>query len=213
MTAPERGVRRILTGRAGGAASLAAVALAGAAYGACMGSYAGRGTQVIYSAIKVPILLALTAGLALPSFFVLNTLLGLRNDWPRALRAVLLAQGVVAVALGGVAPLVLVWYSGGGPYKVATLFNGGAFLLASLAAQWRLRRDYRPLVARDRRHRATLACWLTVYVFVGIQLAWVLRPFIGDPGRQPTFFREGAWGNAYVVVAEVIIGALGGSRR
>lgn len=199
---------RLARGRPRAGLAVAAVLVGGAAYGACMGSYAGRPVQVIYSATKVPILIGLTAALALPGFFVLNTLLGLRADWPRALRAVARSQAAVAVSLGSLAPLVLVWYSAGVRYHAATLFSGGAFLLASLAAQWRLRRAYRPLIARDRRHRLMLAAWLGVYVFVGIQLAWVLRPFVGDPAAPPAFFREGEWGNAYVALAGVVRGAV-----
>jgi len=43
-------------------------------------------------------------------------------------------------------------------------------------------------------------------VFVAIQLAWVLRPFIGDPSRPTTFFRETAWGNAYVKIFVALFG-------
>jgi hypothetical protein len=39
-------------------------------------------------------------------------------------------------------------------------------------------------------------------------MAWVLRPFVGDPNQPTHFFREGAWGNAYVEVARMIVGVL-----
>ncbi len=213
MTKLDRALRRVLGGRAGWRVTAAAVAAGGAGYGAVMGSFGGvtgeRLLQVMYSAVKVPLLLAVTTGLVLPSFFVLNTLAGLRSDLPAAVGAVLRAQGVVALALVSLAPLVGVWYVSGASYPAATAFNGGMFCAASLAGQWRLGRRYRPLVARDRRHRLTLAAWLAVYVFVGIQMGYVLRPFVGDPERRPTFFRPGAWGNAYVVVAETLAGAVG----
>jgi hypothetical protein len=51
--------------------------------------------------------------------------------------------------------------------------------------------------------------WLVIYAFVGIQMGWVLRPFVGVPGRPVTFFREGAWGNAYEEVARTALRALG----
>ena len=35
-------------------------------------------------------------------------------------------------------------------------------------------------------------------------MGWVLRPFIGDPSLPVAFFRQGAWGNAHVVVAGLI---------
>ena len=50
--------------------------------------------------------------------------------------------------------------------------------------------------------------WLLIYAFVGIQMAWVLRPFIGDPHSPTHFFREGAWGNAYVEIVHIIMRAL-----
>src|SRR5512139_4327888 len=65
----------------------------GALYGGVMGSYGGfagdRVWQVAISASKVPLLLLVTFGLALPSFFVLNTLFGLRDDFGTVLRALL----------------------------------------------------------------------------------------------------------------------------
>ena len=44
-----------------------------------------------------------------------------------------------------------------------------------------LRREYEPLIRKDREHRWMLRTWIFIYVFVGVQMAWVLRPFVGDP--------------------------------
>ena len=46
-----------------------------------MGFDGPRVWQVVYSAVKVPFLLFTTFLLSLPSFFVVNTLLGLRPDF------------------------------------------------------------------------------------------------------------------------------------
>src|SRR4051794_35937750 len=68
----------------------------GALYGFLMGTFSGvRGDhslQLIYSALKVPLLLLVTFGLSLPGFFVLNTLMGVRSDLQHALKALLAAQ-------------------------------------------------------------------------------------------------------------------------
>ena len=63
-----------------------------------------------------------------------------------------------------------------------------------------LRRHYRVLVLRNPRHRITRAAWLVLYVFVAIQLAWVLRPFIGQAEMEVSFLRSDALGNAYVEI-------------
>src|SRR5262249_37385766 len=80
--------------------------------------------------------------------------------------------------------------------------------IASLAAQRVLRRRYTRLIARNPRHRIMLWTWLGVYAFIGIQMGWILRPFIGQPGRPVTFFREDTWGNAYIKVFESLWEAL-----
>jgi di/tricarboxylate transporter len=54
-------------------------------------------------------------------------------------------------------------------------------------------------------HRWMLRVWLSAYVFVAIQLGWLLRPFIGDPELPVQFVRPDAWDNAYVIVAKLVL--------
>jgi len=42
----------------------------------------------------------------------------------------------------------------------------------------------------DPRVRTIFRIWVVVFGLVGAQMSWVLRPFIGDPGKDFTFFRE-----------------------
>jgi hypothetical protein len=42
----------------------------------------------------------------------------------------------------------------------------------------------------DPRVRTIFRIWVIVFGLVGAQMSWVLRPFIGDPGKDFTFFRE-----------------------
>lgn len=187
--------------------------LCGMAYGLVMGSYGGRWLQSFYSATKVPLLLGATVGLSLPSFFILNSLRGLRSDFGAAVRAVIASQAAVTVVLVSLAPVTAFWYVSAGGYHESILFNALIFGVASLAAQLPLRRAYRPLVERDPRHRAMVRVWLVLYAFVGIQMGWVLRPFIGDPENPVEFFRTGAWDNAYMVVARMAWDVLLGHSR
>jgi hypothetical protein len=146
-------------------------------YGAAMGLFRGMtgqsqwALQMLYSAIKAPLLLVGSFAVSLPTFFVLSTLFGLRHDFARAVRA---------------------------------LVDGALFAIASIAGQWILRAHFRPLIERNRRHRQLLIAWGVAYVFVAIQLAWLLRPFLGSSGMEVTFLREEAWDNAYVVVAWLV---------
>ncbi len=185
----------------------------GAVYGAAMGSYGGvvgeRLWQVFYSASKVPLLLLATFAVSLPSFLVINVLFGLRDDLGRVVRALAAAQAGVGIVLASLAPITVFWNVSFGDYPTAVLYNAVAFAVASFAGQWLLRGYYRPLVARRPRHRFLMRAWLGVYAFVGIQMAWVLRPFVGDPGSEVQFFREDSWGNAYTVVWGLLVNVLG----
>jgi hypothetical protein len=180
----------------------------GSVYGGTMGAYGGlvgdRLPQVLFSAVKVPLLLLATFALSVPSFFVLNTLFGLRADFGRVLRALIAGQATLTIVLAAFAPYTAFWYICFRDHRVAVLFNGVIFASASFAGQWHLRRRYRCLAARDRRHRILLRVWLVIYVFVGVQMGWVLRPFVGGPSLPPQFLREGAWSNAYVAVGRLI---------
>ncbi len=206
---------RLASVQGGGIAALASlIAVFGLLYGAAMGSFgAGLGPgalQILYSGIKVPLLLLATFALSLPSFFVVNSLLGLRQDFAEAVRALVATQAGLAVILAALAPFTLFWYVSFTQYSAAILFNALMFGIASVAAQWILRGYYQPLIRRNPLHRWMLRAWIFVYAFVGIQMGWVLRPFIGDPSSPVQFFREDSWGNAYVVVGRMLWRALFG---
>ncbi|HEX3450411.1 MAG TPA: hypothetical protein VHS97_19305 [Isosphaeraceae bacterium] len=194
-----------------------AIVVYGMFYGAVMGSYGGmsglRFWQAVYSAVKVPFLMISTFLLSLPSFFVLNTLLGLRDDFPRVVRALISTQAGLTVILSALAPFTAFWYISGSDYEPAILFNGMMFAVASFSAQWMLRREYAPLIRSNPRQRWMLRTWIIIYIFVGIQMGWVLRPFIGNPRAPVQFFREGSWSNAYEVVLQMIWDVLNGRSR
>ena len=183
----------------------------GVIYGVLMGTYTTSGHksrmwQSVYSAIKVPLLLLATFGLSLPSFFVLNSLAGLRADFGRVVRSLMAAQAALTVILSSLSPITIFSYLSGIAYQPAIFFNGLMFAIASIGAQMLLRRLYRPLIIQHPRHRIMLRLWLILYAFVGIQMGWVLRPFIGNPLLPTGFFREGAWTNAYEVILRMAWG-------
>lgn len=196
---------------------VAYAAVFGVAYGAAMGSYAGVVggrpwdellLQMTYSALKVPLLLGVTCLVSLPSFFILSSLVGLRDDFAASVRAIAATQAGVAIILASLAPLTITWYLSSSAYVPAILFNAAMFALASVAAQQLLRGHYRTLIARDPRHRAMMWTWLGLYAFVGIEMGWMLRPFIGDLGSEVEFVRREPLDNAYVIVARLIWSAV-----
>ena len=192
------------------------IMLLGPVYGIAMGSYAwvaGERTlleqipQMVYSGIKVPLLIAATVMISLPSFFVLNTLLGLRDDFRESLAAIISAQAGLIVILASLFPLTLFAYVSTShlekSYPLAILVNAGMFGLASISAQVLLRGYYSPFIAKSNRHLWMVRSWIFVYAFVGIQASYVLRPFIGNPHTPISFFRKESFQNAYIKVFQL----------
>jgi hypothetical protein len=183
------------------------IVAAGSLYGAFMGSYACHSLErlqmVLFSAVKVPLLIFATTGVCLPAFFVFNTVAGLRDAFGRAMRAIVAGQAATALALASLAPVVRFLYLSGIAYRPALIANSLLFTLATLAGQHVLACHYRRLIDEHPRHRLMIRLWLALYAFVGTQMGWMLRPFVGAPDVAVTFFRDEPFSNAYVAIAHL----------
>ena len=188
------------------------ITFCGLFYGAMMGTFGGvvgdRWLQVVYSALKVPLLLGVTFCISVPSFWMMSTLLGLRDDFEYSLRALCATQAGISLTLASLAPFTLLFYISTANYEGAILFNVSMFTVATLCGQKLLRAHYSALIKRDQRHKHVLAAWLLVFAVVAIQMAWLLRPFVGDPNAPVTFFRADALTNAYENLGRILVRAV-----
>jgi hypothetical protein len=72
---------------------------------------------------------------------------------------------------------------------------------AGIAANVRLLQLLRQLSGSRTIARRILLAWLAGNLFLGSQLSWILRPFIGSPGLPVEFLRGDALrGNFYEAV-------------
>ena len=184
------------------------VLVCGFFYGAVMATYTGlapgRYHQLIYVGLKVPLLILVTFALCLPSFFVVNAVFGLGDDFGDALHALMATQACVCVVLASLAPVTGLFYLSLTDYVQVVLLNTVMFTVACVGAQLVMRRYYDSLILLNPAHRRMLYFWFFLYAFVGIQMGWVLRPFIGDPDVPVEFFRSDAWGNAYIKIVRAV---------
>jgi len=204
VTSAAAAMRSVLHGEAATVRDCVALAVAGGAlHGLALGASSGEPMIALYSALKVPLLLLCSCAITLPNFYVLHAVLGLAPDFRAACRGLWAAQAAIAIALGALAPIVVFAFVSTGNGYLLTVADGFLFAIAAAVGQVVLRRHYAPLVRRDPRHRITLASWALLYVFFSIQLAWVLRPFLGTPGYPVEFLRPNALArSAYVVLIE-----------
>ena len=190
---------------------LIVICLFGGLFGAAVGSFGGiRPLQMIFSAVKFPILLLLSLGLTIPSFYVLNALLGTHDDFRASMRAIMATQTVMTIFLAALAPLTVVWYASGSSYTSARVFNISIFACCAWYGWVMMGRFYRPLVASNPMHSRLIKIWIFQFVFVAIQLSWVLRPLIGKTSRPTTFLRDEAWGNAYLEIGLLVLRSMSG---
>ena len=168
-------------------------------YGAAMGWWRDP-QQGLYTAIKFPLIILLTTlGNALLNA-MLAPLLGLNIPFRQSFLAIVASFAIASAILGSFSPLTafLVWNSppivdarwSGGTYSFIMLVHVGVIAFAAIAANLRLRNLLRELGGSPRVARRVLVAWLAGNLFLGSQLSWILRPFIGAPGLPLQFLRD-----------------------
>jgi hypothetical protein len=179
--------------------------------GFATGSYSvdgpARVVLMVYAAVKMPVLVLATTALCVPGFFVLHAALGVRRDFPLALRGVLSGQALFVAVLAGMSPMIPVWYSAAERKGIAVLGVAAMFAIAALVSLVGVRRALRGRLEARRAHVVLIVGWFVMYGFVGIQMGWMLRPFVGSAAKAPALLREDPFTNGYVVVYEMLTGA------
>jgi hypothetical protein len=185
-----------------------AVIIAGAGcYGAAMGCWRDP-QQALFTAIKFPLVILLTTlGNALING-MLAPLLGLNIPFRQSFTAILMSFTISASILGAFSPLVafLVWNAppmspqaiAGPSYSLVKLTHVAVIAFAGTTGNTRLFQLLTRLAGNRRVALRVLFAWLAGNLFLGSQLVWILRPFIGSPVLPVEFVRASALhGNFY----------------
>jgi hypothetical protein len=191
-------------------AQLTLAMTAGAAlYGGVLGSWQG-GTQAVYAALKLPLVLVLTSAATLLFNSLVARLLGLPLRFAQTAVLTFFALAVASLPLASLAPIAWLFTHSFPPpgtearlahnllYLLHTAFVGGCGL-AGTAALWRL---LVRLCPGAPRLRTVFAVWLLTFALVGGEVAWALRPFVGSVYEPAAFLRPDALdGNVYEFIA------------
>jgi len=172
--------------------------------------------QMIACVVKVPALFLLTFLVTFPSLYVFNTLFGSRQSLGHLARLVTAAAGVLLAVLAGLGPIVAFFSVTTINYPFAVLMNVAAFAFAGALGLLNLFKTLRylagkakvaavvedeggevqvPLVSSEptidmTKSRGVFLLWIVLVVLVGMQMSWVLRPFIGSPDMPFAWFRD-----------------------
>ena len=166
-------------------------------YGAAIGSWRNE-WQALFTGIKVPLVILLTTlGNGLLNA-MLAPLLGLNVPFRQTFVLVVLSFAVTSLVLAGLSPIAwfVVWNTPPLGTKTSLSSPEYALLQLTLASFTALAgivgnvKVY-PLLKKGTSTGAValrvLLAWLATNLFLGSQIAWVLRPFIWDPAGPVEF--------------------------
>jgi hypothetical protein len=184
------------------------------AYGATMGASSfviglDRGLeQMLSSGIKVPALYLLTVTVCFPALFIILVLMGSRLSFLQTLSLILLALTLNSILLAAFAPIVFFFIMTGASYDFVKLLHVGVMGFSgcwAMAALWHgLREMCEKSNLYPKQAIRIMQIWILVFGFVGTQMTWSLRPFVGSPERPFQLFRTDKEGNFYRAVAQSI---------
>ncbi|PYO67303.1 MAG: actin-binding WH2 domain-containing protein [Gemmatimonadetes bacterium] len=190
------------------------VALAGF-FGLVAGAYSGP-AQAVSAAVKLPFLFFATFAVCFPAFFVVQVLVGSRL---RLLQVAVLVFGALALAcvlLAAFVPITAFFLITGANYYFQHLLNITIAGIAGLFGMYALHEGLSLVCEKrevyPRKALTIMRAWAVLFAFVGIQLAWSLRPFLGD--RNQPFRVFGTYqGNFYAAVIYAVNKLIQGDDR
>ncbi len=175
-------------------------------YGLVMGSYNGP-LQAISSGVKLPALFVLSILICFPAFFMLQQVLGSKLGLAQMLSIMLAGFAMIALIMVSFAPIVIFFLITGDNYSFLQLLHVGIFGLASLFGMKMvmdaLRYSCEEKNVYPKIGVTVFRFWILILAFVGMQLAWNLRPFIGSRTMDFQLFRNRG-GNFYLHMGHVL---------
>ena len=171
-------------------------------YGLVAGAYSGW-AQSISAAIKVPVLLLATLVVCFPVFFVVQVLMGSRLRLEQVLVLVVSSLALMTILLAAFVPVTAFFLLTGANYYFQHLLQIVIAGIAGLFGMFALHDGLTVICEKrgvyPRRAVTMMRIWALLFAFVGIQMAWNLRPFLSD--RSEPFRVFGHYeGNFYAAV-------------
>ena len=171
-------------------------------YGAVMGSY----HSILQSAVagtKLIVLSLCTLIICFPSFFVIQQVLGSKMNFRQMLVIILSGFVLTSTIALSFSPIVIFFQITGGNYHflqllhVAIFFFSGFFGMKLMVDALKFACDKKSIYPQIGV--SVFRIWIIIMAFVGIQLAWNLRPFLSDKNEDFKLFRKYE-GNFYTAI-------------
>nr|NQU90426.1 hypothetical protein [Bacteroidota bacterium] len=171
-------------------------------YGMIMGSYYGL-LQSVVAGIKLVLLFMATLLICFPSFFIIQQVLGSKMN-VRQMVIIILSGFILSSTITlSFAPVVVFFMLTGNNYHFLQLLHVAIFIFSGIFGI-KLMVDALKYACDKKSIYPQLGVsvfriWIVILAFVGIQLAWNLRPFMGERTEEFQLFRKYE-GNFYTAV-------------
>lgn len=161
------------------------ILVAGATFGGVLGLGRG-GLQVLFAAIKLPLAMLLTAAVCAPCLTAFNYAFERPHDFRRDVLIVLSVLAIGSLVIAATIPLVLLGLAYHAGYHLQIVIAVGCCFIGGAVA---LRNLERGLGAHEQRGVVAVAL-ISVFMLVGGQMTWSLRPFVVRPKSSIVAFRS-----------------------
>jgi hypothetical protein len=171
-------------------------------YGIVMGSYHSF-LQSIVAGLKVTFLFLSAIIICFPSFFVIQQVLGSKMTLRKMLIIVLSGFVLTSSIALSFAPIVILFQVTGGNYHFLQLLHVAIFVFSGIFGMRLMvealkfaceKKDIYPRIGVT-----VFRIWIIILAFVGIQIAWNLRPFLCNKTEEFKLFRKYE-GNFYTAI-------------
>lgn len=155
-------------------------------------------SMILLSAVKIPVLFLGTLLIVLFPVYVLNAFVGARLEFRRMVSLLLSSVAVTSIFLASMASVAFFFALTSRDYHFIKLLHVLFFIYAGIAGLAFLARTVRSISSHERRATPQwlFIVWFLLYMFVGTQLAWIMRPYVGSPTEPFQIVRERS-GNFY----------------
>jgi hypothetical protein len=124
-----------------------------------------------------------------------------RLSFTQTLGLIMLALTLNAILLASCAPIVLFFVFSGASYNFIKLLHVAIFAFSSCWGMLALWQGLQAMCEHSdlypKRAVRIMQVWILVFGFVGTQMAWSLRPFVGQPNLPFQWLRADQAGNFY----------------
>ncbi|MFC1554693.1 hypothetical protein ACFL7D_08680 [candidate division KSB1 bacterium] len=162
-------------------------------YGIVMGSYHSP-LQAAVSGVKVAVLFSLTLLICFPAFFIIQFILGSKLKLRQMLSIILSGFLMTSTIMVSFMPISVFFLLIGSDYYFLQLLHIGIFVFSGIFGMKTVVDALKFSCENSNIYPQTgvviFRFWVIILAFVGIQLSWNLRPFLGDRGQPFEFFRK-----------------------